>query len=221
MRASMESIVVVDYGMSNLRSVAKALEHVATTGQRIKISGDPDVIRRADRVVFPGQGAIGDAMDHMQERGLDTVITEVIRQKPFLGLCLGLQTLMEMSDEDGGTPCFNIFRGHVRRFADRLSDPDTGERLKIPHMGWNQVKQYRDHALWRGIRDNARFYFVHSYFVKPHDDDITVGETRYAVPFTSAAARGNIFAVQFHPEKSQQNGLTLLRNFIGWDGQGN
>ncbi|MDX1519334.1 MAG: imidazole glycerol phosphate synthase subunit HisH [Gammaproteobacteria bacterium] len=210
-----QSVAVIDYGTSNLRSVAKALEHVADRNTRISVTGEPGEILSADRIVFPGQGAIGQCMQHLQEQGLDDCIREVVSQKPFLGICLGLQSLMETSDEDGGTPGLHLFSGQVVRFQEPPV-AQSGTLYKIPHMGWNQVLQKTPHALWNGIKDASRFYFVHSYYVVPQDRDVITGTTEYITEFTSAIARDNIFACQFHPEKSQQAGLKLLENFLGW-----
>ncbi len=211
----MSTVVVIDYGTSNLRSVAKALEFVADNKHRIIVSDQAEQIRAADRVVFPGQGAIGQCMQSLKDKGLDNLITECIRTKPFLGICLGLQSLMDSSDEDGGTQGLGIIPGRVIRFKDNIKD-EKGDTCKIPHMGWNQVIQNKEHALWKGIEDGARFYFVHSYYVVPSNQTDIAATTDYAASFTSAAARDNIFATQFHPEKSQKAGLTLLKNFLGW-----
>ena len=213
----MTSVAVLDYGTSNLRSVAKALEYVAGDSHRIFISDRPEQILAADRIVFPGQGAIGQCMASLKKKGLDEVIRTAIRNKPFLGICLGLQSLMEESDEDGGTPCLGILPGRVIRFLDNIRD-SRGDTCKIPHMGWNQVEQQKDHPLWQGIEDGARFYFVHSYYVQPVTGAAIAASTDYVTRFTSAAARDNLFATQFHPEKSQRAGLTLLKNFLAWDG---
>lgn len=212
----MSTVVVIDYGTSNLRSVAKALEFVADSKHRIVISDQAEQIHGADRVVFPGQGAIGQCMQSLKEKGLDELIKESVRNKPFLGICLGLQSLMDWSDEDGGTKGLGIIPGRVDRFEDNVRDMH-GDICKIPHMGWNQVVQSRPHALWNGIEDNARFYFVHSYYVVPENATDIAATTDYTVKFTSAAARDNFFATQFHPEKSQKAGLTLLKNFLEWD----
>ncbi len=212
----MQTVLVLDYGMSNLRSVAKALESVAGGGSNIVISGNPEDLTRADHVVFPGQGAIGDCMRHLTSLGLDRALREVLRTKPFLGVCLGLQSLMAYSEEDGGTAGLGVFPGRVTRFPGGLTDPATKERLKIPHMGWNRVQPVLTHPLWAGIAPGERFYFVHSYFVVPDDTTLTAATTDYGVTFTSALARDNVFAVQFHPEKSQKPGLRLLQNFLEW-----
>jgi len=208
-------IAVVDYGMGNLRSVSKALEHVAPEAE-VLVTADPAAIRAAERVVVPGQGAMPDCMRELDARGLRAPVMEAARQKPFLGICIGLQMLFERSDEGGGVAGLGVFAGTVRRFAEDLHDPASGARLKVPHMGWNEVTQAKAHALWREIADGARFYFVHSYYVEEADRALVRGRARYGADFTCAVARDNIFAVQFHPEKSQAAGLQLLRNFVHW-----
>jgi glutamine amidotransferase len=213
----METVVILDYGMSNLRSVAKALEFISSGKQRVRVSGSVADLKRADRVVFPGQGAIGDCMRHLLVLGLVTSLQECVRTKPFLGICLGLQSLMHYSEEGNGTAGLGIYEGQVVRFRSDLRDPRTGERLKIPHMGWNQIWPTQSHPLWDGIEPGSRFYFVHSYYVKPTRQDLIVATTDYGGAFTSAIARDNVFAVQFHPEKSQRAGLQLLANFLSWD----
>jgi glutamine amidotransferase len=209
----MTDIAVVDYGMGNLRSVAKALEHVAPSAQ-IAVTDDANVVQRAKRVVFPGQGAMPDCMRELSRRGLRDAVIEAARSKPFLGLCIGLQMLFEHSEE-GDTPGLGIFKGRVARFAS-VRDHE-GNKLKVPHMGWNEVRQTISHPLWRGIPQSARFYFVHSYYVQPEDAGLTAASSDYPSPFTCAIARGQLFAVQFHPEKSQSAGLMLLKNFVGWE----
>lgn len=211
----MQKIAVIDYGMSNLRSVVKALEHVAGKTARIDILDDPEQILAADRIVFPGQGAMGQCMENIRSRGLDQVLLECLRSKPFLGICLGLQTLMQTSEEDGGTPGLGVLAGKVLRFPVGRRD-DNGNLYKIPQMGWNQVRQRQPHPLWQGIESGERFYFVHSYYVKPDDETVIAGSTDYILEYTSAAARDNLFATQFHPEKSQRCGLRLLQNFLAW-----
>ncbi|MGE0388107.1 MAG: imidazole glycerol phosphate synthase subunit HisH [Gammaproteobacteria bacterium] len=216
----MGTIAVIDYGGSNLRSVAKAIEHVAAGRAEVLVSADPAVIAGAERVVFPGQGAIGACMTSLHALALDAAVSAAITSgRPFLGICLGLQSLLDASDEDGGTRGLGAVRGRVRRFTDGLTDPATGARLKIPHMGWNQVHQARAHPLWSGIADHSRFYFVHSYYVVPEDPSVIAARTDYGIDFVSAIATGNVFATQFHPEKSQRAGLKLLENFIAWDGR--
>lgn len=212
----MANIVVLDYGTSNLRSVTKALEHVSGTEHQITVSDKAGTILAADRVVFPGQGAVGQCMNSLKEKELDEVILECIKNKPFLGICLGLQSLMDHSDEDGGVDCLGIIPGQVRRFTDAGVD-EQGNLQKIPHMGWNQVWQSRNHPLWDGIKDGERFYFVHSYYVCPDNAKDIAAETDYITRFVSAVARDNIFATQFHPEKSQHAGLSLLKNFLTWE----
>lgn len=211
----MTIVVVLDYGSSNLRSVAKALEFVSEQ-EKIIVTDRPEQILAADRVVFPGQGAIGQCMNSLRKKGLDDVIRECVRIKPFFGICLGLQSLMDNSDEDGGTTGLAIIAGGVKRFPDNVED-EKGFICKIPHMGWNQVYQQKQHPLWEGIENGSRFYFVHSYYVQPVNGDEIAATTNYATGFTSAVARDNIFATQFHPEKSQKAGLTLLRNFLRWE----
>lgn len=208
-------IAVVDYGMGNLRSVSKALEHVAPRAA-VSVTSDPAVVVSADRVVFPGQGAMPDCMRELDVRGLRPAVLAAAREKPFLGICIGLQMLFEMSEE-GDVAGLAVFPGRVRRFPHDAMVGPGGERLKVPHMGWNQVRRVAAHALWRGIADGARFYFVHSYFVDCADPGLIVGRADYGIPFTCTVARDNIFAVQYHPEKSHSSGLRLLANFVDWN----
>jgi glutamine amidotransferase len=203
-----QRISIVDYGMGNLRSVQKALAHVAPAA-RVQITGDPDEIRHADRVVFPGQGAMPDCMRSLNAAGLGEAVEEAARSRPFLGLCIGQQMLFERSAE-GDTPGLSLLGGRVLGFR-RVPG------LKVPHMGWNEVWQSKPHALWEGIADGSRFYFVHSFYCEPSDPDVAAASTRYPDAFTSAIARDNIFATQFHPEKSANAGLTLLSNFATWN----
>ncbi len=208
----MKTIAVVDYGMGNLRSVAKALAHVSPEDV-VVVSGDRAVIDAADRVVFPGQGAMRDCMRHLDEHGLRDAVVQAARDKPLFGVCVGMQMLFEHSDE-GDTPGLGVLPGVVRRF-------DAGEmraagRLKVPHMGWNRVRQRGRHPLWHGIADDDYFYFVHSYHVVPADPGLESGATLHGHAFTSAVAQANIFATQFHPEKSAASGLALYRNFVNW-----
>jgi glutamine amidotransferase len=211
------NIVIIDYGMGNLRSVDKALEHVAGGQARVSISGDRDTILEADRVIFPGVGAIRDCMSELERLDLIDVVRTCAATRPFLGICLGMQAIMDRSEENGGTDCLGIMPGEVRRFALDLRDA-AGGRLKVPHMGWNQVNQTREHPLWQGIEQDSWFYFVHSYYVAPQEAAETVGATDYGVDFTAAVARDKVFAIQCHPEKSQHAGLQLLTNFVSWDG---
>ena len=213
----MSTLAVIDYGMGNLHSVAKAVEHVADSSTRVIVTADADIINSADRVIFPGVGAIRDCMSELQRLELDAVVRECAQSKPLLGVCLGMHALMEHSEENDGVDCLGVFPGTVRRFASDLKG-DKGERLKIPHMGWNEVFHAMAHPLWKNIADGSRFYFVHSYYVEPQTPDFIAGSTNYGGPFTSVIARDNVFAAQFHPEKSQHSGLTLLENFLQWDG---
>jgi imidazole glycerol-phosphate synthase subunit HisH len=199
-------IAVVDYGMGNLRSVSKAIEQVAPRAE-VVVTADPEKIIAAERVVVPGQGAMPDCMRQLGESGAREAVIEAARAKPFLGICIGLQMLFERGEE-GDTPGLGLLPGEVPRF--KLSG------LKIPHMGWNEVAQARPHALWADIADGSRFYFVHSYYPAPRDAALTAATSVYGRPFTCAIARDNIFAVQFHPEKSQSAGLQLLSNFVRW-----
>ncbi|HTD89060.1 MAG TPA: imidazole glycerol phosphate synthase subunit HisH [Burkholderiales bacterium] len=209
----MTTIAVIDYGMGNLRSVSKAIEHVAPDTQ-VCVTDDPSVVRSAERVVFPGQGAMPDCMRELRGRGLYEAVIDAARDKPFLGICIGLQMLFERSEE-GDTPGLGVLPGSVRRFAHELVD-DNGQKLKVPHMGWNEVEQRIEHPLWQGIDRKARFYFVHSYYPEPAVAGLTAAVSRYPGEFACAAARENLFAVQFHPEKSAAAGLRLLANFTTW-----
>lgn len=217
----MSTVAVVDYGMGNLRSVAKALEHVADASPsrvaRVVVTADPAVVAAADRVVVPGQGALPDCMEQLRQRGLQEAVVQAAASKPFLGICVGLQMLFDHGEE-GDVPGLGVLAGQVPRFPRGAPMVAAdGSALKVPHMGWNEVRQAKPHPLWEGIEDGARFYFVHSYYVVPADPAITLGTTTYGLGFTSAVARDNIVAVQFHPEKSAQSGLRLLRNFMHWN----
>lgn len=207
----MSVVAVVDYGMGNLRSVSKAIEHVAI-GDRVVVTADPAVVATADRVVVPGQGAMPDCMAQLAACGLRQAVIDAAASKPFLGICIGLQMLFEHSEE-GDIAGLGVLPGKVRRFP---AAETVAKGLKVPHMGWNEVGQAEAHPLWEGIPDGGRFYFVHSYYVEPAEPSIIAGSTSYGIPFTSAVARDNIFAVQFHPEKSAQAGLQLLGNFMRW-----
>ena len=213
----MPKIAVIDYGMGNLHSVAKALGRV--TDNRIDVTSDAEIILRADRVVFPGVGAIRDCIGEIKRLGLDDVIREAAKNKPFLAVCVGMQALLDFSEENEGTECLSIIPGKVLPFAKDLVDPISGERLKVPHMGWNQVHQVAKHPLWKDIPQDSRFYFVHSYFAQPESPEPVAASTGYGYPFASALAKDNVFAVQFHPEKSQHVGLNLYANFVYWDGE--
>ena len=212
----MTDIAVVDYGMGNLRSVSKAIEHVAP-GRTVVVTSDPRAVRAASRVVFPGQGAMPDCMRELDARDLREAVLEAARSKPFLGICIGLQMLFDRSEE-GGVPGLGLLPGQVVRFPHADLVDAAGQRLKVPHMGWNEVQQTLAHPLWAGIPDRSRFYFVHSYYPAPAQREIIAGYTLYPFPFACAVASQNLFAVQFHPEKSQACGLRLLANFVDWDG---
>jgi imidazole glycerol-phosphate synthase subunit HisH len=199
-------IAVVDYGMGNLRSVSKALEHVAPDAE-VVVTAEPGTILACDRVVVPGQGAMPDCMRQLGASGAREAVIEAAGKKPFLGLCIGVQMLFERGEE-GDTPGLGLLPGRVPRLA--------GQGLEIPHMGWNEVIQERSHPLWQGIADRTRFYFVHSYYPAPREPSLVAATCIYGAPFTCAVARDNIFAVQFHPEKSQSAGLQLLSNFVRW-----
>ncbi len=208
-------IAVIDYGMGNLRSVSKAIEHVAP-GRSVVVTSDPAVVAQAGRVVFPGQGAMPDCMREMEARGLHGAIVAAARDKPFLGICIGLQMLFDHSEE-GDTRCLGLLAGTVRRFPAEGMVDAQGAKLKVPHMGWNEVEQGMPHPLWQGIADRSRFYFVHSYYPQPADSAIVAGWSAYPFRFACAAADKNLFAVQFHPEKSHTAGLQLLANFVAWN----
>ena len=212
---------MIDYGMGNLHSVGKALEHV---GENISLSitADPAEIHEADRLIFPGVGAMRDCMAEIRRLKIDELLREARRVKPILGICVGMQAMMESSDENNGVDCIGLFPGKVVRFQEGQHDAE-GEVLKVPHMGWNEVRQCRDHPMWQNIPDLSRFYFVHSYYVIPDTGSKSsaevVGLSEYPQSFCSALSAENIFAVQFHPEKSQNCGLQLLKNFLSWDGK--
>lgn len=212
----MSSVAVIDYGMGNLHSIVKALQHAGPDADIISTS-NKNAILNANRVVFPGVGAIRDCMNALNQSGLSAVIQEVARSKPLLGICLGMQALLTESEENGGIQGLNVFSGRVVRFPDSLKD-ENGQALKIPHMGWNRVHQI-PHPLWHKIPQDSRFYFVHSYYAQPKDNSVVAATTEYPYPFACAISEENVFAVQFHPEKSQAAGLQLLRNFLLWDGQ--
>lgn len=210
----MTDIAIVDYGMGNLRSVSKAFEHVAPNAS-VVVTDDPAIVHQAERVVVPGQGAMPNCMRELETRGLRQAVQEAAANKPFLGICIGLQMLFEESEE-GHVKGLNILPGKVLHFpVSAMTSPD-GQKLKVPHMGWNQVHQVMDHPLWNGIADDARFYFVHSYYVQAANEASVAAQTNYPFPFTCAVAKDNIFAVQFHPEKSHDAGLKLLSNFTTW-----
>ena len=210
----MADIAIVDYGMGNLRSVSKAFEFVVPTASVI-VTSDSNEVRKATRVVFPGQGAMPNCMKEMDALGLRDAVVEAAANKPFLGICIGLQMLFEESEE-GEVKGLGILPGKVKRFSNVPMIDTEGQKLKIPHMGWNQVYQSNNHPIWEGIAKDERFYFVHSYFVETADQKPVAAQSIYSFPFTCAVAKDNIFAVQFHPEKSDAAGLTLLSNFAQW-----
>ncbi len=211
------SVVIIDYGMGNLHSAHKALEKMADGQKSVGISSDPEVIRQAERVVLPGVGAIRDCMAEMAHTGLIPVIRECLNNKPFLGICVGFQALMQMSEENGGIDCLGHFQGQVNYFGEHLTNAQ-GERLKVPHMGWSQVfAKQAEHPLWQGIAPGERFYFVHSYYVQMQQAQQVLATCDYGpVCLHAAAAQDNVAAVQFHPEKSANAGLKLLQNFLFW-----
>lgn len=222
---SQSFIAVIDYGMGNLHSVASALRHVAPA-EHIEVTSDPVRVLEADRVIFPGVGAIRDCLAEIRRLGFDRTVADVISSgRPLLAVCVGLQALMERSEENAGVECLKHFAGEVKSFADSQDFRNktdeasrSGEKLKVPHMGWNQVSQILDHPLWQGIDDDARFYFVHSYCVQATNNNVVAGRCHYGIDFCAALAQNNVFATQFHPEKSADCGLQLLRNFVSWKG---
>ena len=212
-----KTVAVVDYGMGNLRSVSQAVKHVAQgSGFDVIVTSTPSDIFAADRVVLPGQGAMPDCMRELSDSGLLEAVLHAAANKPLMGVCVGMQMLLT-SSEEGPTAGLGLIDGEVVRFQlDGRLQPD-GSRYKVPQMGWNQVFQTTPHAMWLGVPDGAYFYFVHSYFARPSEARHTAGETEYGDRFTCALARDNIFATQFHPEKSAEHGLTLYRNFLHWN----
>ncbi len=213
-------VAVIDYGMGNLHSVASALEHAGAA--HVVVTHDHEVIRDADRVVFPGVGAMRDCMSEIRRLHCDQMLLDTLveQHRPVLAVCVGMQALLSHSEENQGVDCLDIIPGEVRWFGDQLTD-EQGQRLKVPHMGWNQVMQNRPHALWQGIEAETRFYFVHSYYVDVLERSLVAGSCDYGMQFDAALARDNLFAVQFHPEKSHAAGLQLLKNFLSWDGTEN
>jgi imidazole glycerol-phosphate synthase subunit HisH len=209
-------VAVVDYGMGNLRSVSQAVAHVARDlDAQVVVTQRPDEVRAAERVVLPGQGAMRDCMRELRDSGLQAAVLEALRTKPVMGVCVGMQMLLDHSEEQD-TPGLGVIPGRVERFRlDGLTQPD-GSRFKVPQMGWNRVRQAQSHALWAHVPDGAWFYFVHSFHVQPSRAEHSAGLTQYGIDFTSALARDNIFATQFHPEKSAADGLMLYRNFLRW-----
>ena len=213
-------IAIVDYGMGNLHSVlksAQAAQQRAGVEAHISLTDNPDVVYQADKVIFPGQGAMPDCMAALQKSGLGEAVADGLQNKPFFGICVGAQLLFDESEE-GNTAGLGWFSGSVKRFATGLQDAQ-GDKLKVPHMGWNQVHQTRAHPLFAGVAQDARFYFVHSYYFAPSDSNIVLGSSDYPETFACVVGRDNVFATQFHTEKSHDAGLQLLQNFMLWDGQ--
>jgi glutamine amidotransferase len=215
----MRTVAVIDYGMGNLRSVAQAVM-AAAHGSDVKvvITANPEEVHAAERVVLPGQGAMRDCMQELNDSGLLPAVLDAAANKPLFGVCVGMQMLLDHSAEGGeaGTPCLGLIPGEVVKFDLAGQHQADGSRFKVPQMGWNQVTQTQAHTLWQGIPDNSYFYFVHSFYARPLDTRHTAGVTDYGQSFTSVLARGNIFATQFHPEKSAELGLSLYRNFLSW-----
>ena len=216
MNSVVKTVAVVDYGMGNLRSVSQAVQAAAQgTGWTVIVTSRPEDVRAAQRIVLPGQGAMPDCMRELRDSGLRESVLEAAAAKPLFGVCVGMQMLLTHSAE-GDTPGLGLIPGEVVKFNLAGRTQQDGSRYKVPHMGWNRVFQSRPHPLWQGVADGAWFYFVHSYFARPHTPTHAVGETEYGARFASAVARDNIFATQFHPEKSADQGLTLYRNFLNW-----
>ena len=213
----MSVIGIIDYGMGNLHSIGKALDFVAPS-ERVEVSYDPDVLCKADRLILPGVGAIKHCMDELVRLELDQMLVEFRRRRPVLGICLGMQALFERSAENDGVQALGFIPGEAVEFP-RPEDGAAGPRLKVPHMGWNQVHQEREHPLWEGVAQDSWFYFVHSYHIQTQVPECALGTTEYGLRFVSVAVAENAFGVQFHLEKSQQAGLTLLANFVRWDGR--
>ncbi|WP_257265123.1 imidazole glycerol phosphate synthase subunit HisH [Endozoicomonas sp. ONNA2] len=212
----MKTVAVIDYGMGNLHSVSKALEHVAAANTRIIVTSDPGQILAADKAVLPGVGAIRDCMAEIRRHGVDDVVRELVATRPLLGICVGMQVLLDHSEENGGVECLGLLPGEVKFFGKDLRDSE-GSRLKVPHMGWSPVNQVDPaHTLWQGVDGNARFYFVHSYYARVANEATVAGRSDYGLGFDVALGQDNIVAVQFHPEKSAANGLQLLENFLTW-----
>jgi glutamine amidotransferase len=211
------TVAVVDYGMGNLRSVSQAVAHAALAADDVKVivTGNPEEVLLAERVVLPGQGAMRDCMRELADSGLKDAVLEALRNRPVMGVCVGMQMLLDHSEEQD-TPGLGVIPGRVRRFRLDGRIQADGSRFKVPQMGWNRVRQARPHPVWRGVADDAWFYFVHSYYAEPVDARHSAGITDYGTSFTSAVARDNIFATQFHPEKSAADGLMLYRNFLAW-----
>ncbi len=214
----MSNIAIIDYGMGNLFSVAKAVEFVTNANDNVIVSSDAKKISSCDKVIFPGQGAAKDCMSALSACDLSSSILDAAKNKPFLGICMGMQVLMQVSEENDGVDCLGMYSGSVKYFGNHISVGSKIDSYKVPHMGWNAIQQKQNHPLWKDIPESSYFYFVHSYFVDTEQPDLIAGTTEYGVSFTSVLARENVFAMQCHPEKSAQAGLQLLKNFIHWDG---
>lgn len=206
-------IAVIDYGMGNLQSVLKATEHVADSNTKVVVTNDPKIIEASDAIIFPGQGAAKGCMQAINDSGIKSALTKAATEKPFLGICMGLQVLFSHSEENNDTKCLNIMPGNVEKF-ELQPYPD----LKLPHMGWNKINQTRPHPMWHNIEQNSRFYFVHSYHVLPQDKNSIIGTSEHGIKFNACIANKNLFAIQAHPEKSSTDGLQLLKNFVAWNG---
>jgi len=211
-----QRVAVIDYGMGNLHSVAKALEHVSDAQHDVIVTADPKIINSADRVVFPGVGAIRDCMAEIRRLQIDTLVKQAIQEKPVLAICVGMQALLTRSEENNGVDCIDIFPGDVNFFSNNLQD-NEGHALKVPHMGWNNVSQTIEHPLWNDIPQDTYFYFVHSFCV-PDQHPNQAARCHYGKPFSAALSTDNLFATQFHPEKSHRDGLQLYKNFLNWNG---
>jgi imidazole glycerol-phosphate synthase subunit HisH len=211
------TVAVIDYGMGNLRSVSQAVAHAASMADDVKVivTANPEEVFLAERVVLPGQGAMRDCMRELADSGLKGAVQDALRNKPVMGVCVGMQMLLDHSEEQD-TPGLGVIAGRVKRFQLEGQTQPDGSRFKVPQMGWNRVRQTRAHPVWAGVADDAWFYFVHSFYAEPADESHSAGLTDYGTRFTSAVARDNIFATQFHPEKSAADGLTLYRNFLAW-----
>lgn len=211
----MQTVAIVDFSFGNLRSVHNAVRSLSGPDVDIRIATEPTVIEQADRIIFPGQGAARQCMLSLRQKNLADAILNAAQERPFLGICMGMQVLMEYSEENDGIDCLGLFAGKVVPFAPHV---EPGSGFKIPHMGWSRIEQTA-HPLWENIPDQSRFYFVHSYYTAPRDDQAIAGRTDYVLPFASVIAKDRAFALQCHPEKSGEHGLTLLQNFLHWDGQ--
>ena len=204
----MKTIAIIDYGMSNLSSVVKAIEYIAPN-EKVIVSSNAVEIDNSDKIIFPGQGAAKNCMKSIYEKKLEGVIKKNSKEKPFLGICMGMQVLMDFSDENNGTQCLSVIKGKVEKLKSQKNN-----KIKIPHMGWNKIIKKNDRPIWHNIKDGSFFYFVHSYYINPLEKSTIIGETEYGKIFSSVIAKNNIIAIQGHPEKSSDVGLQFLKNFI-------